>query len=213
MRKPLFLLAFFAFIFCVSAEVFTLEIPVTGDTFHHKRYPKSAFGRAKELRAGHDSGGMAMYSFLWFQLPVLKGELVKAELKLYKSYQKDGVKHGLKIYDVLAPWKESEMNWNNRPEIAKKLFYQGAPLVQDQVGFYTIDITPTVKKWYQDHQKNFGIAFHCNSGGWEKQLKFHSKEDKNGPKLILHTTGKLDPKELMDENEEMTNSFSGKKKR
>jgi len=212
MKKILLLLAFFALIFSVSADIFTLELPVTSDTYHHKRYPISAFGKNKELRAGHDSGAMAMYSLLWFHLPALKGKLVKAELKIYKSNQFNGVRHGLKIYDVLAPWKEAAVNWNTRPEIAKKPFYQGTPLVQDKIGFYTVDITPIVIKWYQDHQKNFGIAFHCNSSGWEKQLKFHSREDKNGPKLILHTTEKLDPKSLLEENDGMTDMFSAKKK-
>jgi hypothetical protein len=194
----------------VAGGNFSTEIKACADACIMKLYPVSNLGRRKFIRAGHDNTGKPMKSFLRFQLPVLKGKLVKAELVLYKCYQNTNAKGEMRIFEVNSPWLESKVTWGKQPEIAAKPFYKGAPLAKAPVGKYSIDITSMVEKWYKDSEQNFGICLYSDAYGYDKQLKFHARENKFPPVLKLTTTEKLDTKLLLPQNSAMVDFASFK---
>jgi Concanavalin A-like lectin/glucanases superfamily len=184
---------------------FSTDIKPTADALIMKLYPVSNLGRRKFLRAGHDNKGKPMKSLLRFQLPVLKGSLQKAELVLYKCYQNANAKGELKIFEVLSPWTERKVTWKGQPKLFAETFYTGAPLAKAPLGKYSIDITQIVKRWYKDSNKNFGICLYSDAYGYDKQLKFHSRENKFSPVLKLTTTEQLDTNKLLPVNVAMVN--------
>ena len=197
------------FIFCIllllfatsmSGKNFTVEIKPAADTHISKLYKGSCFGKKKFLRAGHDNKGKKMVSLLRFRLPVLKGKLVKAELILYKCYQKPKAKGVTKVSELKSSWAEKTVCWKNQPQFDYKPFYTGVPVAGDPIGKYSIDITSIVEKWYKDSSKNFGICIFSDAYGYAKQLKFHSRENKFPPVLKITTTEKLDPLNLQPVN-------------
>ena len=84
----------------------------------------------------------------------------------------------LLCHEVLGPWSESQLTWNNRPPIGP--WFDRRVDILDE-GLYWCDVTELVEGWLADPSTNYGIAL---TSGLSRVMGFYSFQDGTvGPNL------------------------------
>ena len=121
-------------------------------------------------------------TYLKFTLQqVAANTVVSAELRLDYAFFFTGFGASttdageIRCHEVLAPWSESTMNWNNRPAIGPA-FDVWAPI--EDLGFVYCDVTDLVKDWLTGAAPNHGVALTNTTA---RVIGMHSFEDTSVP--------------------------------
>ena len=146
---------------------------------------------------GYDDG--IMRGLLEFNLNSLpKGAVIKkAELSLFHNpsvgensgnHSTRNGSNAVKIEEILEPWLEHKVTWNNQPKTNPNSFVQLSASTSNDQDYRNIDITKFVKKWHQQPELNNGMMLKLNSENYYRCLLFASSDEDNTqlhPKLVI----------------------------
>jgi hypothetical protein len=184
-----------------GAAVFSIEPGAEGkDTSPYSFLPSLPRGQHGTIYAfvGEEDGVQHDFeAYLEFPLPEVAacGDVVEATLEL--EYVLDSSVFGegtdapgeLRCHEVLEPWSEDSLTWNNRPDVAPA-FDSITNVVA--LGTLACDATELVQDWLSGAKQNHGFAL---TNPTERLIGMYSFEATdaaaagNKAKLVIETTG------------------------
>jgi hypothetical protein len=128
---------------------------------------------------------VVMRSLIAFDLATIPtGASIQGAFLNVRMVDQGGVDFGVEVHDVLAPWSEVGVTWNNQPsfssDIEASLGFQGFT-------WWRFDVTALVQHWVTEPTTNHGLvlkedpeSFPPNTGEF---ARFDSREATNRPYL------------------------------
>jgi hypothetical protein len=136
---------------------------------------------------------MGIYrSYLQFNLDPLPDDavIVGARLALYNWYSVPGNPAGIGVYNVLAPWAEDVITWNNQPNFATTSEYALNLPAAVTNAFHYWYISDLVKGWWDGSIPNHGVVLKStNESAQEGWKSFYSSDWSavaERPQLIIY---------------------------
>jgi hypothetical protein len=189
-----------------DATVFTIAPGAEGkDSSPYAFLPSLPRGNHGTIYAfvAEDENGIdhSFESYLEFEMPVLAacGDVVEATLEL--SYELDDSPFGdtppnvlgeLRCHEVLEPWSEDQLTWNNKPDYAATPFDVVANV--SAIGPLECDATELVQDWISGTKDNHGIALTNPSERLIGMYSFEAADPESvgkKAKLVIETTGNV----------------------
>lgn len=139
--------------------------------------PNNNFGNDEFLRL-YSSVYWRALSLLQFDLSGIQGEVTSA--KLYAQYYGDSESSYWTIqigaYEVLAPWNENTVTYDNKPLISNT--YSGITTITQTItgAQYFWDITQLVKDWVSGNKPNNGLALMRQGGDTNYSYSLYSSD-------------------------------------
>lgn len=141
------------------------------DAYVSSGYPDDTYGSERYLSI-ENFGYYANQSYIQFNLNSIPSQGVviqSAELQLY-SYTGTTVISPLIISKSQAGWNESNITWNNQPDLEDRYTYDPGSYPQSEI---TVDIKGLVEEWVNDPNSNYGLRIEASTSS---QNKFGSRE-------------------------------------
>jgi hypothetical protein len=146
---------------------------------------------------GYDDG--IMRGLLAFNLASLPKNAIikKAELSLYHNpsvgentgnHSTRNGSNAVKIEEIIEPWLEDKVTWNNQPKTNPLNFVQLPASTSSDQDYPNIDITQMVEKWHDSPNLNHGVMLKLNNESYYRCLLFASSDEANKqlhPKLVI----------------------------
>ncbi len=178
------------------------------DGFHHERESLTAYTWTYQ-------GALAVKRFyISFDLSEIPDslEIQKAELSLYFNdtdpFESFDEHHGInpiRMYRVTEPWEESELNWNNQPEIDIDNFITLPPSSSTTQDYLNIDVTDLFIELDGSPKEQYGMLIRMvDEQDFYRSVLFASSNHQNPakrPKLTLTLNEVVPPVEPCDLDE------------
>ena len=100
--------------------------------------------------------------------------ITKAELKAYEEYQGSSAPN-INLYEVTGKLDISTLNWNTQPSISGT---EAASIQVTTPGWYSWDVTGTVRKWYQEGAEQTALCMKSGNENANQYKRFCSTESR-----------------------------------
>jgi len=144
-----------------------LDLFVAEDSFIHRKFPTSNFGRDDVLStkfANVEKSGSRI-ALLKFRLPEIESQDFKAELFYYfASENSDSSTANANVSLVENSWSEMEVTWNNAPTARYEVSNKAFETYANKAGSWEIiDVTDAVKTMVEEGEDTISFSVRNNS--------------------------------------------------
>ena len=153
------------------------------DTIAVSGSPTSYYNAQPYLAAGTNVNGINR-SFIWFNLPELYSgaSITSASLDLNQTVTSTS-NTTIDVHRISSSWTASILNWNNKPT------YDSASIANKtdtSLGWWSFDVTNTVKNWYEANTANYGFMLKARDEASDRRGFTSSENSTNNPKLLIN---------------------------
>ena len=139
------------------------------DTYVREKAPGTSYYSSADLYIGYSTANYRTRAYVKLNaLPEIpqSSVIVEATLRLFRhtDLDRDNSFSGtsdelyLAAYKVTEDWGETELTWNNQPDVGSEMLDYNIASESAIGSYYHWDITSTVHGWYSNNNTNHGIA-------------------------------------------------------